>query len=901
MLSKVIKTMLGTANSRNIKRYRKTVAKISALEAATKKLTDDEMRAKTEEFKKRIQSAENTKSALRDLIPEAFALVREAAVRTLGQRHYDVQLIGGMILHDGKIAEMKTGEGKTLVATLPVYLNALAGKGVHIVTVNDYLAKRDSEWIGQIYRFLGLTVGCIETGQDDDERRDQYACDITYGTNHEFGFDYLRDNMKFHAESLVQRKFFYAIVDEVDSIMIDEARTPLIISGQASNSSDLYHAVDAVVKKLEPKHYKVNEKDRQSTLTEEGMERVETLLFEAEITKVKNLYDISNAQLVHHVDKALTANTLYKSDVDYLVKAGEIFIIDEFNGRIMEGRRYSDGLHQAIEAKEGVDIKKESRTLASITYQNYFRLYPKLAGMTGTAITEAQEFEEIYKLKCVEVPTNLPVARLDYEDEVYLDEDSKFAAIVAQVKSLHAKKQPILIGTTSIEKSERLDSTLKKEGIHAKVLNAKHHEQEAYIVADAGAPGSITIATNMAGRGTDIQLGGSFDMRVKRETVGIEDAELLKSKIDEIKADINDKRREALMAGGLFVIGTERHESRRIDNQLRGRSGRQGDVGASRFYLSMDDDLMRIFGGPKMKMMLAKFGLKPGEAITHKWVSRALEKAQMKIEARNFSIRKNLLKYDDVMSDQRKIVYKQRREIMEAKSVAAIIGDMRTDAVGQILEANIPPRSDAGDWNVDHISAAFKTTMAIDVPLGDWIRENPGLDEQTVFERILLIADDHAAARREKYGAEIYDQIEKSILLQTLDFIWKENLTQLDYLKKGISLRAYGQKDPLNEYKKESFAIFESNMRRVKFETTQSLMVYEFSTESAKQLADFEEESDAHPAGSENVIDEIAATGQAAASTMASLTPADFANISRNSPCPCGSGRKFKHCHGKMA
>ncbi|MDR1009127.1 MAG: preprotein translocase subunit SecA [Rickettsiales bacterium] len=876
MFSSIVKKIFGTANNRALKKYRAKVAAINALEPAMKKLSDKKMREKTAEFKERLANGET----LDKILPEAFALVREAAIRTIGQRHYDVQMIGGMILHDGKITEMKTGEGKTLVATLPMYLNALSGKGVHVVTVNDYLASRDAEWMGKIHRFLGLTVGCITGELDDDERREQYACDITYGTNHEFGFDYLRDNMKFRLDRLVQRPFSYAIVDEVDSILIDEARTPLIISGPADDSSDLYRLVDDAVLKLEKKHYKVDEKDRNATLTEEGMEFMENLLFDRGITKVKNLYDISNAQVIHHVDKALTAHTLYKSDVDYLVKDDEVFIIDEFNGRIMDGRRYSDGLHQALEAKEHVEIKRESQTLASITYQNYFRLYPKLAGMTGTALTEAQEFEEIYKLKCIEVPTNLPVARTDFEDEIYLDEESKYDAIVALIKELHKKNQPVLVGTISIEKSEKLADRLKREGIKSfSVLNAKHHEQEAYIVAEAGVPGAITIATNMAGRGTDIQLGGGLDMRVEKETSGIDDAELLKKKIDEIKADIAEKKKEALNAGGLFVIGTERHESRRIDNQLRGRTGRQGDPGASRFYLSMDDDLMRIFGGEKMKSMLARFGLKPGEAITHKWVSRALEKAQMKVEARNFGIRKNLLKYDDVMNEQRKMVYAQRRSLMEKESVSSVVDDMRSDTIEFLVASHIPVRSLPEDWNASGLETATHEHLGIDAPVAKWSAESPNIDEQSVFERIEKLADERMAARRKHYGKEFMDKIEKSVMLQTLDSIWKENLLQLDYLKKGIGLRAYGQKDPLNEYKKESFFIFEENMDRIKRTTTRTLMLADFTPEGVDKLTEEDdmdyEESDA----TEPVFDE---------------------SIPRNAPCPCGSGKKYKHCHGKL-
>jgi len=883
MLGAIFRKIIGTANARALKKYEKVVARINALEPEMEKLSDAKLKARTEEFKGRLKKGET----LGSLLPEAFAVVREAAKRTIGQRHYDVQLIGGMILHDGKITEMKTGEGKTLVATLPVYLNALTGKGVHIVTVNDYLAARDAEWMGKIHRFLGLSVGCIINELDDDARREAYACDITYGTNHEFGFDYLRDNMKFRLESLVQRPFNYAIVDEVDSILIDEARTPLIISGAADNSSDLYIAVDEIIPQLKSEHCKVDEKDRQATLTESGIDIVENLLFERGITKIKNLYDISNAQVLHHIDKALAAHKLYKSNVDYLVKDGEVFIIDEFNGRIMEGRRYSDGLHQALEAKERVEIKKESQTLASITYQNYFRLYPKLAGMTGTALTEAEEFEEIYKLKCLDVPTNLPVKRVDFEDEIYLDEKSKFDAIVALIKDCHKRQQPVLVGTVSIEKSEKLADYLKKEGIKDfNVLNAKYHEREAYIIAEAGVPGTITIATNMAGRGTDIQLGGNFDMRFAQETSGIDDVKLIEKKAEEIKHEIARKKKIALEAGGLFVIGTERHESRRIDNQLRGRTGRQGDPGSSKFFLSMDDDLMRIFGGPKMKAMLEKLGLKPGEAITHSWVSKSLEKAQVKVEARNFSIRKNLLKYDDVMNDQRKIVYAQRYQLMSMDDVSGISDDFRADAVESVVSAGIPERSMPEDWDAAGLSRSAAENLGLQLDVNAWIADNPNISEQTVFERVKQAADLRMKEQRTRHDKDFMHLVEKSVLLQTLDQVWKENLLQLDYLKKGIGLRAYGQKDPLNEYKKESFFIFEENMDRLRMQVTRILLTTNFTREGVEAITEEQEAADAG-SGVETRPEE----------TSIKVDP----NYPRNAPCPCGSGKKYKHCHGRLA
>jgi preprotein translocase subunit SecA len=887
MLGLVFKKIFGTANARVLKKYLKIVARINELEPSLEKLSDKDLKARTVWLKERLAGGE----MLDGILPDAFATVREAARRTLGQRHYDVQLIGGMILHDGMITEMKTGEGKTLVATLPIYLNALSGKGVHVITVNDYLAKRDSEWMGQIYRFLGLSVGVIVNELEDDERRQAYAADITYGTNHEFGFDYLRDNMKFRLETLVQRPFNYAIVDEVDSILIDEARTPLIISGAADDSSDLYRQVDKVIPLLKSEHYKVDEKDRNATLTESGMEFVESVLFEKGITKLRNLYDISNAQVVHHLDKALTAHKLYKLDVDYLVKEGQVYIIDEFTGRVMEGRRYSDGLHQALEAKEGVDVRSESQTLASITYQNYFRLYPKLAGMTGTALTEAEEFEEIYKLKCVDVPTNLPVIRIDHEDEIYLAEDDKFGAILKLVVECHGKSQPVLVGTVSIEKSERLNSYLLKEGIKANILNAKHHEQEAYIIAQAGVPGAITIATNMAGRGTDIQLGGNLDMRIRQETAGIEDAALLAKRIREIKKDIEAKKKIALAAGGLYVIGTERHESRRIDNQLRGRTGRQGDPGESKFFLSMDDDLMRIFGGERMKGMLSRFGLKSGEAITHSWVSKALEKAQTKVEAHNFSIRKNLLKYDDVMNEQRKIIYSQRYQLMSADSVQGYVEDIRLDVVEDIVGRAIPEHAAPEDWNVNGLEIECFETLGISINVKEWLAAEPDISEQEVFERVKEASDRRMKAQEDKYSADFMRFVEKSVMLQTLDQIWKDHLLQLDHLKKGIGLRAYAQKDPLNEYKKEAFLIFEDNILKIKHKTVQILSKTEFTREGVEELTEN---------GPQEIVETKETLDAFGLNAETSPVPPD-AKISRNAPCPCGSGKKYNHCHGKIS
>ncbi len=882
MIGYITKKIFGTENERILKKYRAKVKEINAKEPELVKLSDEELQARTTWLKGRLSSGET----LDDILIDAFATAREAAKRVLGQRHYDVQLIGGMILHDGQITEMKTGEGKTLVATLPVYLNALTGKGVHVITVNDYLAKRDAEWMGKLYRFLGLSVGCILNELDDDERRKAYNCDITYGTNHEFGFDYLRDNMKFRIETLVQRPFNYAIVDEVDSILIDEARTPLIISGPSEGTSDAYKQVNAIIPLLKEEHYKVDEKDRNATLTEAGMEFVENILFEKGITKVKNLYDISNATIVHHLDKCLTAHKLYKKDVDYLVKDDQVYIIDEFTGRIMEGRRYSDGLHQALEAKENVNVQNESQTLASITYQNYFRLYPKLAGMTGTALTEAQEFDEIYKLRCVEVPTNLPIRRVDYNDEIYLTEEEKYEAIVKLIKECHAKQQPVLIGTVSIEKSEKLNKFLISEGIHAQVLNAKYHESEAYIIAQAGVPGAITIATNMAGRGTDIQLGGNLEMRIKQDTAGIEDPELLKAKIDEIKADIKKKKEIALEAGGLYVIGTERHESRRIDNQLRGRTGRQGDPGASKFFLSMEDDLMRIFGGDRMKAMLSRLGIKRGEAIIHPWVSRALEKAQMKVEAHNFTIRKNLLKYDDVMNEQRKIVYSQRHEIMNMDEVHQQITDMRLDVIEDIVDKNIPERAIVDNWNLKGLDMDCFETLGVKIDFKRYITDYPEATPQNIFDLVKEASDARMNLQEQKYSTDFMRYIEKAIFLQTLDQVWKEHLLSLDFLKQGIGLRAYGQKDPLNEYKREAFITFEQNMLKIKYKTIQLLARTDFSQEGMEKFTD------------EDDLDDMQ-ENQQAEKLVERPEPVNL-NISRNDPCPCGSGLKYKYCHGKL-
>ena len=775
MLAALARAVLGTSNDRLLKAYRRRVPQINALEPAMQALSDEALRAKTTEFREKLDAG----ATLDDLLPEAFAVVREAAVRTLGQRHFDVQLIGGMVLHEGRIAEMKTGEGKTLVATLPVYLNALASKGVHVVTVNDYLARRDAEWMGQIYGFLGLSVGVIVHGLDDDRRRAQYAADITYGTNNEFGFDYLRDNMKYSLEQMVQREFFFGIVDEVDSILIDEARTPLIISGPAEDSSDLYRRVDEVVKELvkDPETYDKDEKFRTVSLTEPGSEHVEDMLREAGVLTEGNLYDIFNVSVVHHVQQSLRAHTLFARDVDYIVRQGKVVIIDEFTGRMMEGRRYSDGLHQALEAKEHVEVQAENQTLASITFQNYFRLYPKLGGMTGTAATEADEFAEIYKLDVVEIPTNVVVNRKDEDDEVYRSAEEKWESVANLIEESRKTGQPMLVGTVSIEKSEHLSNILNRRKVPHAVLNARFHEQEAEIVAQAGAPGSVTIATNMAGRGTDIKLGGNLEMRLKKELEGIDDPGLRATREAEIKDEIARAHEQVKQAGGLFVIGTERHESRRIDNQLRGRSGRQGDPGRSHFFLSLEDDLMRIFGSDRMGGMLQKLGLKPGEAIVHPWINRALEKAQKKVEARNFDTRKNVLKYDDVMNDQRKEVYAQRKEFMRATDVSETVDDMRNEITTAMVARRVPEKAFAEQWELKELAEDVKRVLNLELPVEDWGREE-GIDETQLRERIEQAADAFMKDKEQRFTPDLMRFIEKSMLIQTLDAVWKEHLTR---------------------------------------------------------------------------------------------------------------------------
>ncbi|MBE0695071.1 MAG: preprotein translocase subunit SecA, partial [Aquamicrobium sp.] len=821
--------IFGSSNDRRIKGLRPRVAAINALENDMQALSDEALRAKTDEFRKELAEGKS----LDDLLVPAFAAVREAARRAIGLRPFDVQLVGGMVLHGGGIAEMRTGEGKTLVATLPVYLNALSGKGVHVVTVNDYLARRDAEWMGRVYSFLGLTTGIIVHGLSDEERKDAYACDITYATNNELGFDYLRDNMKYDRAQMVQRGHNYAIVDEVDSILIDEARTPLIISGPLEDRSDLYNTIDAFIPMLEPADYEVDEKQRTATFTEEGTEKLENRLREAGLLKGDGLYDVENVAIVHHVNNALKAHRLFQRDKDYIVRNGEVVIIDEFTGRMMPGRRFSEGLHQALEAKEKVQIHPENQTLASITFQNYFRMYGKLAGMTGTALTEAEEFGNIYGLEVSEIPTNLPVKRIDEDDEVYRTVEEKYKAIVKEIREAHAKGQPTLVGTTSIEKSEYLAERLRAEGFKDfQVLNARHHGQEAAIVAQAGRPGAITIATNMAGRGTDIQLGGNADMRIRQELGDMPAGPERDAKEKAIRDDVQRLKEQALAAGGLYVLATERHESRRIDNQLRGRSGRQGDPGRSKFFLSLQDDLMRIFGSERMDSMLQKLGLKEDEAIIHPWINKALEKAQKKVEARNFDIRKNLLKFDDVMNDQRKVVFEQRIELMDGENLGETVAEMRQDVIDDLVAKHIPETAYAEQWDVAGLKEGVRSYLNLDLPVEEWAAEE-GIDEEQIRERISEAAEAAARDRAERFGPDIMAYVEKSIVLQTLDHLWREHLVNLDHLRSVVGFRGYAQRDPLNEYKSEAFELFQAMLGNLRQAVTAQLMRVELVREAA--------------------------------------------------------------------
>ncbi len=847
--------------------------------------------------------------------------MREAAKRTLGQRHYDVQLIGGMVLHQGKIAEMKTGEGKTLVSTLAVYLNALSGQGVHVVTVNDYLARRDQTWMGQIYEFLGLSVGCIVPNMDELARRDAYACDVTYGTNNEFGFDYLRDNMKLMKSRMVQRDFHYAIVDEVDSILIDEARTPLIISGPAEDSSELYQRVNTLIPALDEDDYEKDEKQRAVSLTEVGGEKIEAALREHGLLKGDDLYDLENVSLVHHVNQALRAHKLFTRDVDYLVRNNKVVIVDEFTGRMMEGRRYSDGLHQALEAKERVAIQPENQTLASITFQNYFRLYGKLAGMTGTAMTEAAEFSEIYGLEVVEVPTHRSMTRLDEDDEVYRTGSEKNNAIVEEIRGAHDKGQPVLVGTVSIEKSELLSSLLKKAKIPHQVLNARYHEQEAQIIAQAGRNGAVTIATNMAGRGTDIQLGGNADMRILHELGDEPQLEVAES----IRAEVAREHEAVKEAGGLYVIGTERHESRRIDNQLRGRSGRQGDPGRSTFYLSLQDDLMRIFGSERIDGMLQRLGLEEGEAIVHPWVNKAIEKAQGKVEARNFDMRKNLLKFDDVMNDQRKAIFGQRTEIMEAEDLADTVRDMRQEVIEELVSTHIPKRAYHEQWESEALEEEVREVVGLDLPVKAWAEEE-GVDDEVILERITEAAEAAAAEKEkavdEQAGEGTMRQVEKGLVLQILDRRWREHLVMLDHLRAVIGFRGYAQKDPLNEYKREAFELFQALLVGLRRDVTRELgrlrpLTPEEQAERERMIEEYQrrlqEEADAAAARAAAAIAADTAAAAAAPQAFAAAEagvataeardptrPETWGKVGRNEPCPCGSGKKYKHCHGRF-
>jgi preprotein translocase subunit SecA len=932
MFGAVARKIFGNANERRIRAYRPRVDAINDLEKELERLSDDELRARTEAFRKELADGRD----LDDILVPAFATVREAAKRTLGQRHFDVQLIGGMVLHEGRISEMKTGEGKTLVATLPVYLNALAGRGVHVVTVNDYLARRDADWMGEIYKFLGLTVGVIVHGLDDAQRKAAYDCDVTYGTNNELGFDYLRDNMKYRLEDMVQRGHIYAIVDEVDSILIDEARTPLIISGPLEDRSDFYNTIDTFIPKLDKADYEMDEKQRTVNLTEVGMERMERMLKEADLLKSDSLYDVENVSTVHHVNQGLRAHKLFQRDKDYIVRNGEVVIIDEFTGRMMPGRRYSEGLHQALEAKEHQTVQPENQTLASITFQNYFRMYEKLAGMTGTALTEADEFLDIYNLEVLDIPTNMPLIRLDDDDEVYRTAAEKYRAIISLIEDCKTRGQPVLVGTTSIEKSEQLAEMLRKQGWEqhdftdpnafaalysgdegaskAKVfaiLNARYHEQEAYIVAQAGVPGAITIATNMAGRGTDIQLGGNADMRVRQELSAVTDEAERARGIEAIRSQVARLKEKALAAGGLYVLGTERHESRRIDNQLRGRSGRQGDPGHSKFFLSLQDDLMRIFGSDKLDGMLQKLGLQENEAIVHPWINKALEKAQQKVEARNFDIRKNVLKFDNVMNDQRKVIFDQRIELMKDENVAETVGDMRKEVVDTLVAKYVPENAYPEQWDTKGLKEELNRVLGLDLPVDEWAKEE-GIADEELITRVERRADEHMAAKVAQWGPDVMRYVEKSILLQSLDHLWREHLLMLEHLRQVIGLRGFGQRDPLNEYKSEAFQLFESLLSHLREAVTAQLMRVEIVQQpppEPQQNLPFMEAHHLNPATGEDELAMSEAVATLARNAGAAMSPAvardprdptTWGKVGRNEACPCGSGKKFKHCHGRF-
>ncbi|MBZ9678362.1 preprotein translocase subunit SecA [Mesorhizobium sp. ES1-1] len=904
-LGGLARKVFGSSNDRRVKSTRPRVEAINAMENEMRALSDEALVGRTAKFRQDIANG----ASLDDLLVPAFATVREAARRVLGMRPFDVQLIGGMVLHNGGIAEMRTGEGKTLVATLPVYLNALAGKGVHVVTVNDYLATRDSEWMGRVYKFLGLSVGVIVHGLSDEERAAAYAADVTYATNNELGFDYLRDNMKYERAQMVQRGHNYAIVDEVDSILVDEARTPLIISGPLEDRSEMYNTIDTFIIQLQPQDYEIDEKQKTSIFTEEGTEKLENLLREAGLLKGESLYDVENVAIVHHVNNALKAHRLFQKDKDYIVRNGEIVIIDEFTGRMMPGRRYSEGLHQALEAKEHVAIQPENQTLASVTFQNYFRLYKKLSGMTGTALTEAEEFANIYNLDVTEIPTNLPVIRKDEDDEVYRTVEEKYKAIVREIREASAKGQPTLVGTTSIEKSEQLAERLRKEGFtDFEVLNARHHEREAAIVAQAGKPGAITIATNMAGRGTDIKLGGNAEMRIEEELGDMPAGPEREAREKEIHADIERLKEKALAAGGLYVLATERHESRRIDNQLRGRSGRQGDPGRSKFFLSLQDDLMRIFGSERMDGMLQKLGLKEDEAIIHPWINKALEKAQKKVEARNFDIRKNLLKYDDVSNDQRKVVFEQRIELMDGEGLSETIAEMREGVIDEIVAKAIPENAYAEQWNVAGLKADVAEFLNLDLPVEDWAKEE-GIAEDDIRERITQAADAAAKERAERFGPEVMTYVERSVVLQSLDHLWREHIVNLDHLRSVVGFRGYAQRDPLQEYKSEAFELFQAMLGNLRQAVTAQLMRVELVRQAAEapppeapdmfgtHIDGTTGEND-FEGGETALLVRPDAAAIVAPEDRDPNDPSTWGKVGRNEACPCGSGKKYKHCHG---
>jgi len=907
MLGGFAKAIFGSSNDRYVRSLKKYVDKVNAFEPAIQALSDEELKGQTDRFKARLEAGET----LDDILPEAFATVRETAIRTLGQRHYDVQLIGGIVLHRGEIAEMRTGEGKTLVATLAVYLNALEGKGVHVVTVNDYLAKRDADWMGQIYTFLGLTVGVIVPNLADFQRREAYLCDITYGTNNELGFDYLRDNMKYERAQMVQRPFNFGIVDEVDSILIDEARTPLIISGPTDDKSELYMKLDVLVKETPADDYEYDEKDKRVLLTEDGTERMERLLEAEGLLEGSNLYDFENTQVVHHLNQALKANVAFKRDIDYIVKDEKIVIIDPFTGRMMDGRRWSEGLHQAVEAKEGVQIEPENQTLASITFQNYFRLYPKLSGMTGTAATEAAEFYDIYKMNVVSIPTHMPVRRADDDDEFYKNQEDKFGAIVDAIKEKQDIGQPVLVGTVSIEKSELLSDYLKKRKIRHEVLNARYHEQEAHIVAQAGRLKAVTIATNMAGRGTDIQLGGNFEFRIADELAEMEPGPAREKAEQKIRDEVAEEKERVIAAGGLFVLGTERHESRRIDNQLRGRAGRQGDPGLSRFYLSLDDDLLRIFGPQTMFARLMNKNLADGEAIISPWISKAIETAQKKVEARNYDIRKQVVEYDDVMNDQRKVIYEQRADIMDAETVGEVVQDMRAETVNTIVGEAIPPNSYPEQWDIELLKQRAEAVFGLAPPFEEWVKEE-AVEAEMFVERLQAQADAQVEEKAREIPPESWVQLEKEILLQSLDHHWKEHLSMLDALRQVVHLRAYAQKKPIDEYKHEAFAMFERMLGLIREDVTRTLALARFSMgpQELPPMPDFVTHHIDPFTGDDDTWDIDADTGTILSRLPPLMTaPAEMplvagevaAPASRNAPCPCGSGRKYKHCHGAVA